>query len=379
MKSAIWALATVGSLAIGSPSEAQDRSGSSNTLRVAGHLVRLTVDGELPIPSETVTLHRIGRQSGPVDSVNTTARGEFSFSFAADSSSMYVVTARHHGIAYSSPPARLGDAGGEYEIVAFDTTSQPMRVAIAGRHVIVSQPDALGDRTVIEVVELQNDSVVTRVAAEGRPVFVLQLPQAAVRPSTRQGDFIGSSVEFAEHEARVIAPLAPGVRQLVLQYVLPSSAFPVGFDLQSETAVLEILLEEPGASASLSSAELSTAESVTTDGRSFQRMLSRTVPAGAVLQISTPPVSSGVPLGALVIALVSSLALAGLWMWRRHTPHPVPSVSAEANEVLRSISALDVLIADASTPNAARKRLIAERADKYARVEQQLARGAESN
>jgi hypothetical protein len=360
--------ATVG----GSQPTAQPKE---SVLRIAGHLVRQTVDGERPLASATVTLHRIGRQSGPVDSMQTSAQGAFAFEISADSSSMYVATARHHGIAYSSSPARLGEAGGEFEIVTFDTTSQPLRIAVAGRHVIVSLPNARGDRTVIDVLEVENDTVLTRVTADGRPVFAVQLPGGARNATTRQGDFIGSSVQFAGNEARVIAPMAPGVRQLVLQYVLPATAFPVSLNLAKAVTVLEVLLEEPDATAELAPGTLSGVESVTTDGRTFRRALSRTVPEGAVLQINVPDGAAAVSLGALGIALLSLAALAGLWWWQRTRRDR----TATAEAVLHSISALDAVIADPETPAAARDRLRAERAAKYAAAERLLARDGTSD
>jgi hypothetical protein len=343
-------------------------------LRVAGHLVRLTVDGEQPIRAGRVTLHRIGRTSGPVDSLLTSAIGAFAFDIAADSSSMYVATARHHGIAYSSAPARLGEANGEFEIVTFDTTSQPLRIGVAGRHLIVSLPDARGDRTVIDVLEIENDSVLTRVSAPGRPVFTVPLPNGAVRPTTSQGDFIGSSVDFVDGEARVHAPVPPGVRQLVLKYVLPAAAMPVGITLTVPVAVLEVLVEEPEATVTLTGADLSAGQSVTTEGRTFRRSLGSAVPSGSVVTIAPPVTSSGGIAGALGIMLLSTAGVTGLWYLGQRRRRRMATWDKATDQLLRSVSALDAVLADPATSDAARSDLAAVRAQKFAEAQSRLAR-----
>lgn len=352
-------------------------------LVVRGHVVRQTMNGPVPMPRSRVTLHRIGQgESGPVDSILTDRTGEFVFSVSADSASMYLATARHSGIAYFAPPSRLGDANGESEIVVFDTTSGPLAVRVSGRHLVVSAPNARGDREVVEVYEIQNDTLATLVASPQKPTFRARIPDRALNPRANQGDFTGSSVRFSPGAVDVLAPIAPGVRQLVLAYDLAARDFPMELGLDDSASVFEILLEE--STGRVEGGSLDSRGPVTVEGRVFQRFTGRDIPAGMSFSIMVPTrAASAVPVWfpGLILGLLS---LGGvLWMARRR-PRPVALAAApvaggpgawNADQLREALAGVDTALASRGINDAARPALLEYREELHAALERELAGG----
>lgn len=287
-------------------------------LAVKGTVVRETVEGSRAVAREQVTLHRVNsRDAGPVDSMLTDARGAFAFRVAdPDSLSMYLVSARYGGIAYFSQPVQGDAAAGPSLITVFDTTSANVRLQLQGRHVVVSAPNADGVRSVIDVLEIANDTIVTRVSgAANRPTYSLLLPDGAVNVRASQGDISDGAIEVRDGRAELFAPMSPGLRQLVLTYTLPDGAFPLAVPLEQPVAVLEVLLEEPGATAS--SPGLVSQGPVTVDGKTFSRFLGEAASANAVITLTGAPGGLGsaappwlLPLVLTVITLGAILVLA---------------------------------------------------------------------
>jgi hypothetical protein len=347
------------------------QAAGQDSVSVQGHVVRQSARGPVPLAGVMVTLHRIARASaGPIDSLTTDRQGTYRFRVAADSESMYLATSRHGGIAYFAPPTRLGEEGGESEIVVFDTTTAPVSLRIAGRHVIVSAPAPDGRRELVEVYEIQNDSIVTQVSpSRDRPTFRTVLPAGARNVRTTQGDFTGDAVAFDDGVALVLAPIAPGVRQLVLSYEMGPEHFPLSLGTDAPADVLEVLLEE--ASGRVEGPALAAQGPVTVDGRAFVRFLGRDVPAGAAVQIVLPTRSArrmpswlpGVALGLLslgVIALVMRPRRIGAPAVPIAAPGPVQEQGPagwSAAQLREAIAGVDQALAAATTVDAARPAL----------------------
>jgi hypothetical protein len=261
------------------------------TRLVEGEVVRATAGGDRTVPREWVTLHRVARDgAGPVDSTRTDDRGRYRFRYAAGDTSdaMYIVSIQYGGIAYFSSPLHHEEVrGDESRLTVFDTTSGPLPIHVRGRHVVVSGADPDGRRTVFEVFELSNDSTLTLVATDSSAfTFATLLPDAADAPSVTQGDIAAGAVRFREGRAEVLAPIAPGLRQLAIRYALPASAFPLSIPVENGAEVLEVLLEERLGTAT--GARLAAADSVLVEGRRFYRYLAQDVPARAVATIAVP-------------------------------------------------------------------------------------------
>lgn len=283
-------------------------------LSVKGKVVRQTLDGLRVVAREQVTLHRVNsREAGPIDSIVTDASGAFAFKVATpDSLSMYLASARYGGIAYFSSPTQPGQpAGAPSEIVVYDTTSGDVRLQLQGRHFVVSSPSADGVRAVIDVLEIQNDTVLTRVAgAANRPTYSLLLPEGATNVRASQGELSDGAVEVRSGRADIFAPLSPGLRQLVLTYDLPASAFPVSVPLEREVSVLEVLLEEPGATAD--GGGLKSQGGVSVDGKNFTRYLGQSAPASAVVTLRAAGSIGGTSVPTWVLPLVLTLVTLGV-------------------------------------------------------------------
>jgi hypothetical protein len=357
---------------------------AQDSLVVRGHVVRQAIAGPVPMPGIVVTLHRIGpNAAGAVDSLRTDRSGEFAFRFVADSASMYLATSRHAGIAYFAPPTRLGDATGEAEIVVFDTTGTVLPLRVSGRHIVVSAPNAAGARELVEVYEIQNDTIVTVVStAPDRPTFRTRLPAGARNVRATQGDFTGGAVTILGTTAQVMAPIAPGVRQLVLTYELEAGVFPLTLALDVPAEILEVLLEEQVGR--VDGGALQSQGVVTVEGRDFVRYLGRDVRAGAPVSIvvpdrgaarSLPGWAPGMVLGFLSLAVVAlALRRRPVAVLAAGTPVGAGGPSTwSAAQLREALDGVDKVLASDATAAAARPALETYRSELESALERSLA------
>jgi hypothetical protein len=247
----------------------------------------------VPVPNVWVTLHRVGTdRAGPLDSVRTSSSGQYSFRYrrSGEASAIYFTSSLYGGVAYISKPLQSQQVtGDDAEIDVFDSTSRAVPINVRGRHVIVSATAIGGERGVTEVFDLSNDSSVTRIAAGSAPdqaVWSAILPSGAHHPTVAQGDFPADGVKFLDGRALVYVPMAPGIKQLVYSYTLSGESFPMQLPLGSAASVLELLLEEPSATAH--GARLREVEPVMLQGRRFRRYLASDASASAVITVVMP-------------------------------------------------------------------------------------------
>nr|MBA2626840.1 hypothetical protein [Gemmatimonadales bacterium] len=161
-------------------------------VQAGGRVVRLTGTDSVPAPGARVVLHRVGRQvQGPVDSAVADARGRFAFSFLADTSAVYLVSARYSGVAYFATPVHTNPERPDTAIdLVVSDTSSTAPVSLEARHIVVSAPDAEGIRGVVELVLLRNDGHLTRVAPDTiRPAWAMRLPPRSTGLVVGEGDF----------------------------------------------------------------------------------------------------------------------------------------------------------------------------------------------
>ena len=319
---------------------------------VEGRVLRPMDGGEpRPVTGQWVVLHRVGADSaGPLDSARSGANGRFRFRYQASGSpdALYFVSASYGGIAYFSPPLRSASvSGGDADIIVHDTSTDTTRLRMQGRHIVVSQ--ARGTRREIaEIFDIENQSASTVVASSDvAPLWSTVLPEAAESVSVAPGDVSAAAVQFSRGRAALFAPLSPGVRQLVLTYLLPNDAFPVAFPLQRPTSMLEILLEDPRGQ--VDGVALREVDAATIEGRTFRRLLGQDLAANAVVRIDVPapPGQRGRVL-ALVIAAVATLMLLGLvaWLVRHMRSAPASASSGSsgppgANDLVAELAAMD--------------------------------------
>jgi hypothetical protein len=111
--------------------------------RAAGRIVRLAGSDTVVAPRVQVVLHRVGPAGqGPLDTVFTDPAGRFGFRFAADTASVFLLSARYAGIEYFSRPVSgdPGRADTSVTLIVADTSSE-QPVSVRQRTLLVSRPD----------------------------------------------------------------------------------------------------------------------------------------------------------------------------------------------------------------------------------------------
>lgn len=377
-------------LLVASQVDAQGKGGAARANIVEGRVLRAAEEAgrPQPVPGQWVVLHRVGPdRAGPLDSIRTGGDGRFRFRYAAsgDADALYFLSAQYSGIAYFSPPMRSSVVtGGDADLTVYDTTPDTSKLRVQGRHLVLSAPRG-AYREVAEVFELENEGVRTIVARDSTtPVWTTLLPEQAESARVAPGDVTAGAVSFRRGRAEVYAPISPGLRQIVLTYLLPADAFPVTTPMQRATSVLEVLLEEPRAS--VEGARLNEVASAPIDGRMFRRFLAQDVPASAVLKIGAPaPVESNRS-AMRTVSIIVAMTMAGAmltWVGLRRRKR-TSDVVGDAADARRMTSDLNVLIAELATLDArherdthanaeARSRHERERADLKERIRRALA------
>jgi len=353
----------VGSLASRASAQAAQRPRAITVRTVEGRVVKpVGAENEAPVAGEWVTLHRVAEDSAaPLDSMQTDARGRYAFRYRpfGSSDAIYFVSARYGGIAYFAPPLTAAVVRGEdADIAVYDTTSAAPPTIVRGRHLIVSAEDSTGRRTVIEVYEISNDTTLTFVASAGSTsgTFSAALPAGARDFQVGQGDVAPDAIEVRDGRAYVVAPFAPGLKQLSFSYSLAPDDFPLAVALERPTAVLEVLVEDAGSN--VTGSRLLAVDPVTVDGRSFRRFLAQDARARDSLFVAvaggTVRANRYVP--GLLLALGSALLVGlGLAVRRRGVDAPTtagdPSLAGERERLARDISELDARFASEPDPS----------------------------
>lgn len=332
--------------------EAQD--GAPRTRVVRGLVMRPGADSLVGVPNTWVVLHRVAPdRSGPLDSVRTGRDGAFRlrYNLIGSGDAIYFVSAEHHGIAYFSMPLDTSRVEEQSDLAVYDTTSAPIPIHVRGRHLVVAAPGSDGAREIVEVFELANDSSLTRVAAGDIPLWATALPDGATNVRIGQSDVSADAIRTDNGRVQLFAPMAPGIKQLSYAYRLAPGAFPVSLPLPTETNVLEVLLEEPGAS--VEAPGLVRVDPVTVEGRTFSRFLAQDVARAGVLRIEAPTssvVSRRAWLVSLVTASAAAMALVLVRVARRRRPAPArvsirPRGTERSSERLaREIAELDARV-----------------------------------
>ena len=295
--------ATVGATLNATALEAQARSVEGRVRRP----VRVNPDstGMGPAVGTWVTLHRVGKDTaGPIDSLQTDAKGQYRFRFTpfGASDGVYFASTTWGGIAYFTPPLKAVDSrGDDAEITVFDTTSVRFQLTVKGRHLIVGKADTTQFRTVIEVFELSNDSLRTLVATDTTspmPTWSVSVPASALDVRANEGEISPDAFVAGPGRVSVYAPIAPGIKQVAFSYKVPTSSFPLSMRAEGGAVVFEVLLEEP--QGFVTGKGFANVDPITLEGRNFRRFLSQDVQSNAELIIELP--SSGLPGRNLYIA-----------------------------------------------------------------------------
>lgn len=377
---------TVGTTASAQQAVAGARAASAAPSTAQAPAGARTVEGRVRVPMREggdstgmgparnvwVTLHRVGKDTaGPIDSVRSDGAGAYRFRYTpfGAGDAVYFASTTYGGIAYFTTPLRSVSArGDETEITVFDTTSRTFPMSVKGRHLIVSKADSADMRTVVEVFELSNDSLVTLIASDGAnagPTWSVAIPQAAIDVRANEGEISPDAFAAQNGRVSVFAPIAPGVKQVAFSYKLPGASFPMRVRAESPVVVFEVLVEEP--QSVVRGTGFTAVDPVTLEGRNFRRFLAQDTKADAELVVEVP--TSATPGRNLYIA--GLLVAAGMLMMlaltrsmqraaaKRAAVAPTLRPTFPEREPLTSerlaqeIAALDAIYAKQDSPSAA--------------------------
>jgi hypothetical protein len=232
---------------------------------------------------------------------------------------------------------------------------------------VISRLGPDGTRGVLEIVGVSNSSDRTRVSGDtSRAVWGIALPSgtSTVRPG--QGDFSPEALVIRHDSVLLYAPVAPGEKQVVFSYALPSNVrrLPLRFD--EPVAEVNVLLEDE--EAQVSGGPLSRADTQVIEGRTFRRW-SGAMPAAGTLLIVFPGLGSPTWLLPALVSVIGAGLLFMAWrLIRRSAPTP-------ADDLVGAIAALDAryLGREGEVPAEEWQRYQSERARLKQRAE--LARG----
>jgi hypothetical protein len=338
--------AALGLLAAAAPLGAQGRPGP---LVLAGRAVRVAGRDSAALAGALIVAHHIGqREQGPVDSLRSDAAGRFRFRIASpDSGAMYVVSTLYAGIGYFSEPVSVREPGGAdtLRLAVYDTSSSGAPLNVGMRHVVVSAPGADGSRDVLDIVQVANPGATTRVARGGAaPTWRMRLPEGVQSFHVGESDVPATAVRQSGDTVLLSAPIPPGVKQLVMTYVLPRGEGALQVPIDQPTARLELLVEDSSASAS--GAMLAAANPVQLEGRTFRRFSASRIAAGEAASVRFGTRGGSRKLAWVAIALAAALLGLGGWAAVRRrggaAAARAPAAPAEDGDaLLRRIVALD--------------------------------------
>jgi hypothetical protein len=311
-----------------------------------GRVVKVTGRDSIPVPAAPTVLHRIGREvQAPVDSTTTDRQGRFRFRFSADTSSIYLVSARWGGIEYFSTPVHLNperpDTG--LRIVVADTSSTAP-VQLEARHLVLAPPGADGSRSVLDLIVLRNPGDRTRVAPDTvRPSWSGPLPGGTVGLEVGEGEFSARAVARRDGRLLFFAPFPPGEKQVVVEYLLPSGARETRLTFDQPAGLVNVLVAEPGVE--VSGPGIAFADTQVIDGRSYRRWTGA-LAAGTAVRIAFPGLPAAVRwvLPALVAIVAGVLVAAGATALRRPAVAggAAGTAAATADGLLARLATLDV-------------------------------------
>ena len=340
---------------------------------------RVVVADTAPLPGARVLLHRIGREvQGPIDSVRADVQGRFRFRFRADTSALYLLSVRYGGVEYFSTPVHTNPSRPDtsLRLIAYDTSSTTP-VAVEARHLVVPRAGANGARAVLDLIVLKNEGRLARVSPDARhAAWTVTLPPGTGEMDVGQSEVSADAIVREGDTVRVLAPLAPGQKQLSLEYAVAAPDGRLVFGVGSAGAPLNVLVEEPGAR--VTGGTLALVDSQVIEGRHFRRWTGQ-VPAGGSVTVAFAGGSGGATRRTLVLLVVPvavALVFAGWRLLRRpRDGRRTLSPDASPDALLDAIAVLDARYQgrEPDIPADEWSRYETERAELKARLERALA------
>ena len=305
---------------------------------VEGRVARRAAGDTVGASHARVVLHGVSRdRSGKLDSATADGSGGFRFRFTRDTSMVYLLSASWSGIEYFGEPMTGSslDRATSLTLLVADTSSAG-RAETGGRFIVLGSPGPARDRRAVDLFVLRNRGERTIVGTGGAgATWSAPLPRgvSGVRLGSAGSEISADAVQFGTDSVRVIAPLAPGEKQLLLEYTIPPTLSRL--ELVAVTSdTIQVVAEEEAVSVT----GLSRVTDQVLDGRNYARWSGRGASA-VVVSFPVPP-SRDRALLPLVIAAVILAGVAGVVATRFRGRKTVASPVSSAVLITR-IAALD--------------------------------------
>ncbi len=343
-----------------------------------GRVVRTSGADSIPVAGARVLLHRIGRSvQGPIDSAFADRRGAFRFRFVPDTSAVYLTSSRYDGIEYFSPTVHLDPAAPDTALrIVVSDTSSGTPVELGARHLVIADPGEDGSRGILDLIVLRNRSDRTLVAPDSvRPSWSVALPSGTFGLAAGQGDASPDALKREGDRLLLFAPVAPGEKQLIVQYGLPATVRALTLPFEQKADFVNVLVADPRAK--VTGGALAPADTEVIQGRTYRRWMGA-VPAGATVRITLGRAfaTPGWLLAALVGGLGIGLVLAAFHFLRRpRAAGAHPARAMDPDTLIERLAQLDARYAgrEGDTDPAEWARYQAERAELKSRLSATLA------
>ena len=295
---------------------------ASQDVSVSGRVLRGGRD-TVPLANAWVVLHAVTRDSGgPIDSVRSDARGRYRILLRQpDSTSVYVVSAWYDSLAYFSLPLNvIGRPAVHVEdLMTFATSASGPPLRLARRLATVAQARADGTREILEILEIENPGVTTRITRDSlAPTWAGRVPERAGQFRGGQGDISPEAMVFGNDSIYVLGPIPPGsVKQLSYGYALPAGTRTLTIPIDQPTTELNLLVEDTAAAVRAPQLESLGVEEI--ESRRFAAYRAGPLAAGDRVEIDLP--STGFRAQTMlpyIIALLAMVMVAALvWALKR--------------------------------------------------------------
>jgi hypothetical protein len=244
------------------------------------------------------------------------------------------------------------------------------------RHIVITRPGEDGSRGVLDLMVLRNRGSLTRIASDAtHPTWSAPLPPGSVGLDLSESDFSRDAVARTGDSVVVVAPFAPGEKQLTVQYLIPSDRSIVELPLGPPGATINIMAEETGVAVSGSGIRL--IDSQVLQGRSFRRWTG-VARAGTVVRIALPG-TRRTPVWLLPVLVGTLTLVLAAAAWRLLGSRSAPAAPSAA-DLIDAIAALDARYAgrEGEIPADEWSAYMTHRARMRAQLEATLAAGGRS-
>ncbi|MEO8294980.1 MAG: hypothetical protein ABI613_05635 [Gemmatimonadota bacterium] len=295
-----WTLALILGASLGSrPANAQ------RPIVASGRVVREQGKDTIPVPGVRIVIHRVGRsQQGPLDSTLSDTAGRFHFRFVPDTTVLFLLSARYAGIEYFSSPITTdpGLPDSAITVIVSDTSSN-QRVNEVARYLVVRKPAEDSSRAVLDLIVLVNKGTLTRVAYDSTlPSWIGRIPRGIANARVGQADISSEAVVLRNDSILVFAPIAPGEKQISLEYLIPPGGS-LSLDFPEDSVATNVLAQDR--TARVEGAGLAAVDSQSIEGENFYRWVGAPRP-GDVLQVTFRDPARAVPSWVLPLLVITA-------------------------------------------------------------------------